>query len=402
MLYHSFTEVFAMKINKKDPKHWLYLANFALFVLLSIPLRPLLKRFKRKPIVILYGHKLSGNLLGIKRQLDRGNSNIESFFLTMDPAYFRQNKDFLCAQNPLHILKVVSADCLISDHGLHALIFYLKMTDMKFFDVWHGIPYKGFDSQDFKVQHCYDETWVASPLLAEIYTKQFGFKKSNVAVTGYARTDTIVARTETDNEIFQRLGLRHINSRKLVLFAPTWKQDSEHRSLFPFDKPAEVFLKDITNVCLRNNAILLFRAHLNTGDSIVLPDDSAIAVPFADYPDTEALLRISDVLICDWSSIAFDYLLLDRPALFLDVEPPFRKGFSLGPEYRYGAIIKDFSKLLEQLDRCLSKPDDYWKEYGEHHVTTREKVYGSYADGQSAQRCINRLKGGLAEANELR
>jgi len=383
-----------MKINKKNPFHWIYLLNFTLLVLSSIPFRPLLKIFRKKPLVVLYGHKLSGNLLALKRQLDKEHPGFQTVFLTMDPSYYRQNKNnnFLLAQNPIHIFKLATAECIISDHGLHALLFYLKLTNIKFFDVWHGIPFKGFDAEDFRMQQQYEEVWVASPLLADLYVNGFGFELKKVAITGYARTDPLVAPQEKAEHIRQRLGLKHSKGYKLVLFAPTWKQDSRKRSLFPFDILGQTFFEHLTRVCRQHGAILLFRAHLNSKEQLLLSRDEVICLPFSDYPDTEAILQITDVLICDWSSIAFDYLLLNRPTIFLDVEPPFGKGFSLGPEYRFGPVVNNLPDLLARLEYCLTRPTEYWTEFGQRHELLREKIYGGFADGKAAQRCIDRLR----------
>ena len=386
-----------MKIEKDNPHHWLLLALFGTNVALAVLMRPFTRR---KPgtqkRVILYGHKLSGNLLAIQRQLSAVHAGeIEPIFLTMDPAYcgrlVAEGGPACLATSPACAWLLARADAIISDHGLHAMQPLLSLSNLKFFDVWHGIPFKGFDADDFRVQHRYDETWVASPLLAELYTRRFGFDPAKITVTGYARTDPLVEPHETPAEIRRRLGLQHTEGQRLVLFAPTWKQDARHRSLFPFGSDGQEFLERLTDVCRRNGALLLFRAHLNAKDPVPLPADGVIPIPFADYPDTEAILQISDALICDWSSIAFDYLLLDRPTLFLDVEPPFRKGFSLGPEYRFGPVIKDLPELLRELERSLADPEGYRAEYGAHHAAIREQVYGSYADGRSAERCVQRL-----------
>lgn len=382
-----------MKINKKNPLHWIYLFNFSLLTLLTIPIRPLVKVFKKKPLVVLYGHKLSGNLLALKKGLSREYPDIQVKFLTMDPQYYRQNKhnEFLFAQNPIHMLKSASAECVVADRGLHALIFYLKATDMRFFDVWHGIPFKGFDKEDFKVQQRFDQTWVASPLLKELYINRFGFDANRVAITGYARTDSLVVPEESSEQIRDRMGLKHTTGNKLVLFAPTWKQDLQHRSLFPFSVSAQNFFENLVRVCKNNGAMLLFRAHLNSIEPMSLPEGDVIQTPFAGYPDTEALLQISDALICDWSSIAFDYLLLDRPTLFLDVEPPFKKGFSLGPEYRFGPVVTSLPELVTQLEYSLANPEDYWAKFGHRHEKIRKEIYGDFADGNATERCMGQL-----------
>lgn len=385
-----------MKIDKSNPRHWALLVLFTLNVVLAMLWRPFRGQGGTPKTIVLYGHKLTGNLLAIYRRVRATHRDeFRPVFLTMDPAYHRRltstGEDACLAATSACARLLATADAVISDHGLHATKALLGRSTLRFFDVWHGIPFKGFDADDFRVQHRYDETWVASPLLAELYTHRFGFDPAKVIVTGYARTDPLVEPHETPIEIRRRLGLQHAEGQRLVLFAPTWKQDAQHRSLFPFGADGQEFLERLTEVCRRNGALLLFRAHLNTKDPVPLPADGVIPIPFADYPDTEAILQISDVLICDWSSIAFDYLLLNRPTLFLDVEPPFRKGFSLGPEYRFGPIVDGLPGLLRELARSLANPDGYHAEYGARHAAVRQQVYESYADGHAAERCVERL-----------
>src|SRR5690606_23511656 len=99
-------------------------------------------------------------------------------------------------------------------------------------------------------------------------------------------------------------------------------------------------------------------------------------LPGSIYPDAESILLVSDLLICDWSSIAFDYLLLDRPTLFLDVPAPFRKGFSLGPEYRFGPVVGSLDELVEQVGIVMQDTEQYWHEYRAQHAAIRDQIYG--------------------------
>ena len=47
---------------------------------------------------------------------------------------------------------------------------------------------------------------------------------------------------------------------------------------------------------------------------------------FKKFTNKEDFLKISNILITDWSSIALDYIVLDRPVFFLDVPNPFKDG----------------------------------------------------------------------------
>lgn len=386
-----------MKIDKTNVAHWLYLIAFAINVIVALILRALRRRPGGVSTVVLYGHKLSGNLLAIQRYLQTTASPaMRVRFLTMDPSCHRELAR-ACVPSVLAIAPacarlLADADAVISDHGLHVMKFLLGRSTVKFFDVWHGIPFKGFDADDFRLQHRYQETWVTSPLLAKLYVDRFGFAADKVKVTGYARTDVLVRHDQDVAVIKRNLGLDDPDTGKIVLFAPTWKQDAQQRSIFPFGVDEKTFLQRLSQLAQREGATFVMRAHLNSGKGFGATYKRIEQRPFAQFPDTEALLLASDILVCDWSSIAFDYLLLDRPTVFLDVPAPFAKGFSLGPEYRFGDIVADMDALLETLQTHLRDPATYQARHGQKAAQIRQAVYADNADGHAAARCVARLR----------
>jgi CDP-glycerol glycerophosphotransferase len=127
-----------------------------------------------------------------------------------------------------------------------------------------------------------------------------------------------------------------------------------------------------------------------------------VALPHAKFPDTEEILLVSDILVCDWSSIAFDYLVLDRPTIFLDVEAPFAKGLSLDAGHRFGAVVSNMDALLERLERYLVEPECYTREFSAKCSEIKARVYDDYADGNATARCVARLGQHLAPAGTSR
>lgn len=381
-----------MKIDRRNPLHWIYLTAFAVNVAIAIFIRLFSESNQR--IFVLYGHKFSGNLKAIyEENAQRRENALRIAFLSLDPGYCQELKsagvNVVCAAKFEAVPLLVHAVAIVTDHGLHAMIPLLRLSDVQFFDVWHGIPFKGFDAEDFRVQRRYTETWVASPLLADLYVRKYGFNPDRVVVTGYARTDRLSKNSEDESVIRAALGVP--DAGPLVLFAPTWRQDERGRSLYPFGCLGERFLGEISAVAARHGGTVLMRAHLNSG-AVGADLGNVISVPQELYPDTEAILLVSNVLICDWSSIAFDYLLLERPTLFLEVPAPFAKGFSMGPEYRFGPVVKDLGELTEMLDAVLENPDEYRSRWMARVRQIQEKVYGGYADGNAAGRCLERLR----------
>lgn len=390
-----------MKIDRRRPSHWAYLFLFFLQSLLALAIR----RFRRAGVphaVVLYGHKLNGNLLALHEGMGGAKGGSPTpVFLTMDPGYKRELEasgvrcTWACGPGAVKLLAEASA--VISDHGLHSmqpLLGAFRRTGLRFFDVWHGIPFKGFDAEDFRLQHRYDETWVASELCRDLYLGRFGFPQGRVVATGYARTDRLLRPTAERAALRQSLGLPA--SGPLLLFAPTWKQDAAGRSLYPFGCEESEFLGAVATLAARHGGSVVLRSHLNSGEVGEGVRSNLHALPASRFPDTESILLACDILVCDWSSIAFDFLLLDRPTIFLDVEPPFRKGFSLGPECRFGPVVQNLSEMLDALGRAVSDPDAYWHSHGRRHRRIRQQVYGGLADGGSSERCLQRLRAHLS------
>ncbi len=381
-----------MKIDKRNPLHWLLLGAFTGIVAVAILLRPFARKNPRQR-VIFYGHKLAGNLLPTYRALEEHGSDFESCFLTMDLAYCwrlrSKGERAIFAISWPAVAWLASADAVISDHGLHAIRPMQALTDLKFFDAWHGIPFKGFDRDDFSVQRRFDEIWVASPFLAEIYAQRFGFSPLRVFATGYARTDILVDGKTDASEVRRELGIPP--GAKVVLFAPTWRQDDPGRSGYPFGVSPEDFFNAMSDFAARHGAIFIVRDHLNQGARHQAMRPGIVDLPFSTYPWTERLLLVVDVLVCDWSSIAFDFLLLDRPAIFLDVPAPFAKGLTLDASWRYGQLAGSLEELLQALEASVADPSAFMAEHGTRMKELRDRLYGGMADGKSAERCVQRL-----------
>jgi len=389
-----------MKIDKSDPRHWLLLLRQGLFTLLAICGRYLYPKLP-KPVVVLYGHQLSGNLKALYEEWRRSYTyDFDCYFLSLDPRYSQVLKgegvNVLMCGGLRDMLLVGRCSAIITDHGLHAMSPFVSMTNILFIDVWHGIPFKGFLPDDFRIQHRYDEVWVSSPLLKQIYQAKFGFSADIVYALGYARADKLFLRQSPDPLFREKASIPAGN--KVVLYAPTWQQDNKGRELFPFGESQDSFIQMLSEVCRKHTATLVIRSHLNASIS-TKSFDNVRYCSMKEFPDTEDLLLQTGILICDWSSIAFDYLALDRPTIFLDVEPPFKNGFSLGKEYRFGDIVNDMSSLALYLDNILKNPATYTDRKSVDHMATTSSVYGDSTDGKAASKQLDRL---LTLVNHMR
>lgn len=379
-----------MRVNRSNPKHLFVLGVTLLNTLAGLILRPF-KDKKTQPTIILHGHKLNGNLLALFKLLN-DDKNYQIYYLCFNSSYKKQlildygkNKQILSATNFFDMKIVARSDCIVTSHGFRFSTILKKFTDIKFIDVWHGIPYKGYKKDDFKNKHDYDGVFVSSEYVKKMYIQKFGFPNDIIKVTGYGRTDTLIRNNLTKEQIRTKYKLPKAN--KYLLIAPTWKQDERSRSILPFKTDPNIFFEKINESAKENKFHVILRTHINSNDDFGLNKFSNISFyPYSKFEQAEDFLLISDVLVSDWSSIVFDYLVLDRPTIFLDVPPPFKNGFSFGPEYRFGEIVGSLDVLIRSIETCMANPKNYLNKNSKKIINTKSVVYGNTLDGNCTQR----------------
>lgn len=108
--------------------------------------------------------------------------------------------------------------------------------------------------------------------------------------------------------------LKSLNPQKnqsyTFLYAPTWRD-----SKIDFINSDFLDLDKINNFCQKHNCLFKIKLHPNTKHNVDTAQYDQIVFVDASE-DTNTYLSESDCLITDYSSIFFDYLVLDRPVLF--------------------------------------------------------------------------------------
>ncbi|MBP9667447.1 CDP-glycerol glycerophosphotransferase family protein [Candidatus Saccharibacteria bacterium] len=389
-----------MKIDKTNPRHWLYLFRSSFYVIVSILIRPFLRSAKKKQIV-LYGHKFNGNLKTLAEYiLERDEYSV--YFVTLDPDYYRvlqhetdlKNTRVLFLQKLSDVVTISRSSAIITDRWAPVLSFYLLFTNMPFFDVWHGIQiFKKFRHNELDKYKKYNEIWTSSESLVDVYVKDYGFLKDRVYATGYGRVDPLVDGSYHPKKLKKKYGISE-KYKKVILLAPTWQQDDPTRQVIPFGENPEVFLDALNTVAANHNSLIIFRAHLNTNarNKAKMHELNNIRVmSHNDYPQGEEFLSFSDILIGDWSSIAFEFLPLHRPTIFLDVPIPFSEGLTFGIENRFGEVVKSLDELVAAIDTYIREPALYMKKHQTQIAKTERIAFGATLDGKSNERYYQRL-----------
>lgn len=164
--------------------------------------------------------------------------------------------------------------------------------------------------------------------------------------------------------------------KKLALYAPTFRQDEERdrELLSHFD--FEAFRQK-----LGEDYCLMVRLHPQI-QSAKVPDG---IIDMTDYPNVRKLLLMTDLLIADYSSIAVEYALLERPIILY----AFDKDWYLSQDRGF---YYDFEKtapgpIATTMDELITDIQD--QRWDIDKVKAFARLHNDYFDDKSAGRVID-------------
>jgi CDP-glycerol glycerophosphotransferase len=205
--------------------------------------------------------------------------------------------------------------CFITNNEIRPNI--VKRENQLFIQTWHGD--RGFKKVLYddlgETDDVYRSNVVRDNFLTDFcvagsvygerrYRSAFRYS-GEILKVGMPRNDKLLNFSKNEaSEIRKRLGVPE--NKKLIMYAPTYRDDKKGKAC------ELVNLHEVLAWLERETGddwVGLYRAHrLGAG---IGSDNKVFDV--SDYPDASDLLVIADAMITDYSSIAGDFLLLNRP-----------------------------------------------------------------------------------------
>jgi CDP-glycerol glycerophosphotransferase (TagB/SpsB family) len=192
-------------------------------------------------------------------------------------------------------------------------------------NVWHGMPIKRISTQDPKFaarKHAagnlremarYEAMFVTSAAMAELFRVTFGLPLDRIHRTGQPRTDVILAGSGAPLDLDARYTPALPPHRRKILYCPTWREGTPVR-LFPF---ADADRAALNAALAELDAVMFVRTHPNDTGRLTARDDRLVPLQGDVLSEITDALSAFDALVTDYSSVYYDYLLLDRPTIFL-------------------------------------------------------------------------------------
>jgi CDP-glycerol glycerophosphotransferase (TagB/SpsB family) len=200
---------------------------------------------------------------------------------------------------------------------------------------------------------------VASELVAARIATAFAVPRERIVVTGDPRDDAVLEGAKLEgadaSDVLGAVAGAAPPGARAVLHAPTWRDGARDPAV-----PTAPEWTAIAAWLEAANVVLYVRTHpLAVGDYAEGPAASSrIRLLGADVvTDIGPLLPAFDAVLTDYSSIAFDFALLERPMAFLapDLEFYTRRRGTYAPyrEFSGGRHVATWAQALEVLDAVL-------------------------------------------------
>ena len=284
--------------------------------------------------------------------------------------------------------------------------YFIKKPGQVLINTWHGVTMKhlGYDTPDGNIEVdntirnflMTDYLLSPAPFMTDVFRSAYkldGLFPGKIIETGYPRIDSMynADRRKIADEL-REFGVNYDPTKKMILYAPTWRGEKYGRAEVDIDAYNH-FIEVVGSHIDLSEYQILFKPHQIVYRQLMqkkqLQDNFIPAVV-----DTNRLLGIVDILVSDYSSIFFDFLVTKRPIFFYipDLEEyTEQRGLYMTPDDLPGPISTSLDELARLVSRVAASPSAYNDMFDHEKYDQAIKKYAPYDDGHVSERVVNAI-----------
>ncbi|HEC1750080.1 TPA: CDP-glycerol glycerophosphotransferase family protein [Campylobacter lari] len=264
--------------------------------------------------------------------------------------------------------------------------YFIRKEGQRYLNTWHGTPIKylgkkiqtGFMEHANAQRNFLHATHLIHPNLytKDIMENDYDIKElfSGVSIlTGYPRIDLSLS-----NDVSIKNDLRIKDNQKVLLYAPTWR-GGLNKQYFDFER-----LKSDILELQKSNFKVLVSVHHEVEHLFDNEQFKNVLLP--PCIEMNELLSIVDVLITDYSSVMFDFMVLERPIICYVYDYEYYKQ-ERGLYFNVDEITHRVCKTIEDVKEVLNSKDLFVKDNS--HLTSLKHKFYDLEDGKSSARVVS-------------
>lgn len=294
--------------------------------------------------------------------------------------------------------------------------YYPVIRSATFVQIWHGAPLKHIELDIYNKRMAnsscllrlilrmqksiigryptYDIVVSTSQkFIQEVF--QRCFKARQFVATGYPRNDILFGWPKTgslawrlawinvDRRAISLVEKARTEGKTICLYAPTYRKNLSN----PFESVID--LSRLSEFARQNNILIVLKLHPVMDGWYEFSQYPNILV-YASRSDVYPLMTMCDILITDYSSIYFDYLLLDRPIIFFAYDLDSYMSEDSAMYFDYESMTPGV-KCINQQELEMHLNDIISRGYEDNYASMRMKIRSfthDHIDNQSCRRLI--------------
>lgn len=235
--------------------------------------------------------------------------------------------------------------------------------------------------EECPVHNTYTHICVSSPKVKFAYAEAFGIGEENVMPIGSPRTDVyfdkefVKSCREKVLKTFPEIG-----NRKIILYAPTFRGYSVAASYIENMMSFEKMQRE-----LGEDYALVIKLHPLTAKSFNILDTDNFVFNATECLEIETALCAADMVITDYSSLIFEYALLERPMIFFayDLESygDARDFYFPYESFVPGEIVRNTREIIDEIKRLET-------DFNVERVRRFKEDFMCSCDGKSTERIL--------------
>lgn len=342
-----------------------------------------------------YGKGFFGNLLYIYKQIKEEKMPLEIIIPINSGVRIDIQEDnntkIVKTKTLKHLYYLATSKYWITNNHYYHFLPKPKGTIM--INTWHALgAFKKFGIDSAKTEKererfikdskNIDYLLVSSKELKGIYSKALNVEETKILSLGIPRTDILFDSNhmEAVKEEFFNVHTQ-LKKKNIILYAPTFRDDEKEYFNMQLDLK---LLKEN----LGNGSVILLKLHPIIRHKFEIPKGLEDFIIDVSKVNINKLMIISDILITDYSSIIFEYSLLDKPIIFFAYDYEKYKNnlrnFYFGyEEFIPGKMLRTSEEVLNEIQESMEGS------YNKELIREFSKRFCEYTDGKSTKRFIN-------------
>lgn len=281
----------------------------------------------------------------------------------------------------------------IVDQGGNDVCRFLS-PKAKRINLWHGFPLKKIGYLATNPDKALNEIisskktqfgrWenfnnlVLSDKHSEIQQYAFGLEEKKMIKGLYPRIAYMLGYIkpfylEEEEKCYKTILKQREHGKKIIAYFPTFRDNHDS------NKKCIDCVNELNKLFDNTEYLLITKMHFASDEKTVNPDlKNVINLP--PESDINNFMTQSDLLITDYSSVYFDYVLLNKPLIFYNFDIDYYVNNDRGFLFSYndftpGEKVSDIEQLFNQIKISLADTQNYLNQYKDIYTTINKVVY---------------------------